>query len=154
MLRRTRTNGLQEQDLFKVPLVDIVCPEHVLFQLAERLDWLQLEAKLTGVFSAGRGRPSHPARLMIGLLLLRQWSGLGMKATLAQWQENPYWQYFTGGNYFEHQAPVSFYSLARWQHRLKHCGIEQILVEMAQQEPLWPKTTPEWAKEIKLRIKR
>ncbi|WP_366943005.1 transposase [uncultured Victivallis sp.] len=33
-------------------------------------------------------------------------SGMSDEAFLDEWLENPYWQYFTGGIYFEHEYPT------------------------------------------------
>ena len=41
--------------------------------------------------------------------------------------ENPYWQYFCGEIYFQHQAPLNPSSLTRWRQRLGEQGIELLL---------------------------
>lgn len=35
-----------------------------------------------------------------------------------RWSENPYWQYFCGETYFQHQPPLNPSSLTRWRQRL------------------------------------
>jgi IS5 family transposase len=44
--------------------------------------------------------------------------------------ENPYWQYFCGGKFFEHRFPIDPSSMSRWRGRLKEAGVEQMLAEL------------------------
>ena len=145
MLSKTRTTDVQERDFFRVLLVDLVSQEHLLAQLAREIDWSRFEVLLAGLFSPSQGRHSCPARLMVGLLMLKELSGLSGRALLAQWTENPYWQYFTGGVYFEHQVPVALRSLVRWQHRLQHCGGDVLLAEMLGDSRRRRRFAPVWA---------
>ena len=145
MLSKTRTTDVHERDFFKVLLEDLVSCDHPLVQLARKTDWSRFEALLAGLFCPGQGRYSCPARLMVGLVILKELSGIGSKAVFAQWAENPYWQYFTGGVYFEHRVPAGLRSLARWQHRLRHCGGETLLAEMLGDSRSRRALTPAWA---------
>ena len=43
------------------------------------------------------------------------------------WVENPYWQYFCGEVYFQHEAPVDPSSLTRFRRRIGESGCERIL---------------------------
>jgi len=46
------------------------------------------------------------------------------------WVENPYWQYFCGGPFFEHRFPIDPSSMTRFKDRLKKAGLEELLKEM------------------------
>ena len=130
MLNKAETADVPERDFFRVLLEDLVCQEHPLVALAQEIDWSRFDELLADLFSPNRGRYSCPTRLMVGLLMLKELRGLSDKALLDYWTENPYWQYFTGGVYFEHQAPIAPSSLNRWRHRLQHCGGDVLLEEM------------------------
>jgi len=41
--------------------------------------------------------------------------------------ENPYWQYFCGYDYLEHEIPIHPTSLIKWRHRLGESGLTKIL---------------------------
>jgi len=145
MLNKAETADVPERDFFKVLLEDLVCHEHPLVALAQEVDWSRFDELLADLFSPNRGRYSCPTRLMVGLLMLKELSGLGDRALLDHWTENPYWQYFTGGVYFEHQALTAPSSLARWQHRLRHCGGYALLEEMLGDRQRRRQFAPVWA---------
>ena len=46
---------------------------------------------------------------------------------MKRWSENPYWQYFCGEIYFQHELPVNPSSLTRWRQRLGDKGMEVLL---------------------------
>jgi len=48
---------------------------------------------------------------------------------VARWVENPYWQYFCGETYFQHQLPIDPSSMTRWRQRIEEKGCELILAE-------------------------
>ena len=54
---------------------------------------------------------------------------LSDEGVLLQWLENPYWQYFTGNSFFEHELPLDSSSMTRWRRYLKVSGAEKMLVE-------------------------
>ncbi|NDY43314.1 transposase [Dissulfurirhabdus thermomarina] len=45
------------------------------------------------------------------------------------WVENPYWQYLSGMQYFEYEAPIHPSSMSRWRKRIGEAGAEQLLKE-------------------------
>ncbi|WP_310683870.1 hypothetical protein [Aliifodinibius sp. S!AR15-10] len=63
-------------DMFSPILKSFIDPQHPLVQLADTLDWCQLETEFTELYSK-TGRPAHPIRLMVSLLLLKQMYGHG-----------------------------------------------------------------------------
>ncbi len=44
-----------------------------------------------------------------------------------RWAENPYWQYFCGETYFQHEMPLNPSSVTRWRQRLGDKGMELLL---------------------------
>lgn len=67
--------------------------------------------------------------MMVGLQYLKYAYDLSDEAVLAGWLENPYWQYFCGGVYFEHELPVESSSLTHWRQRIAAAGAEELLAE-------------------------
>jgi IS5 family transposase len=45
------------------------------------------------------------------------------------WVENPYWQHFSGEQFFQHEVPINPSSMTRWRHRLGEAGAEAMLKE-------------------------
>ncbi len=43
---------------------------------------------------------------MAGLHYLKRIFNLSDELTVERWTENPYWQYFCGMKYFEHEMPI------------------------------------------------
>jgi IS5 family transposase len=82
------------------------------------------------LFCADNGRAACPVRLMVGLHYLKHTFDLSDEDTVAQWVENPYWQYFCGGKFFEHRLPINPSSMSRWRGRLKEAGVEAMLAEL------------------------
>jgi len=154
MLNKAETADVPERDFFKVLLEDLVCHEHPLVALAQEVDWSRFDELLADLFSPNRGRYSCPTRLMVGLLMLKELSGLSDRVLLTYWTENPYWQYFTGGAYFEHQAPTVPSSLNRWRHRLQHCGGYALLEEMLGDRQQRRQFAPVWADRREQRPRR
>ena len=66
---------------------------------------------------------------MVGLQHLKYAYDLSAEAVLANWLENPYWQYFCGGVYFEHELPLDSSSLTHWRQRIAAAGAEELLAE-------------------------
>ena len=53
--------------------------------------------------------------------------GLSNAGVVAAWVENPYWQYFTGGVFFEYTPPIDSSSMTNWRKRMGEAGAEQML---------------------------
>jgi len=116
-------------DASKVRLALIVSREHPLYQLAEAIDWTRFEAELGPLYAEVVGRPGLPTRLMVGLHYLKYLFDESDESVVAKWVENPYWQFFCGRTYFEHQLPCHPTSLVKWRHRLGPAGVEKLLTE-------------------------
>jgi IS5 family transposase len=64
----------------------------------------QLERQF-GQFYAEMRRRALATRLPVGLHYLKYLYNVSDEVVVASWVENPYWQYFCGAEYFEHEFP-------------------------------------------------
>lgn len=69
-------------------------------KLAEALPWEKLDAEYGKHFAAGQGRPAKDARLVCGLLVVKQLKTLSDEDAVAEFMESPYIQAFCGQEYF------------------------------------------------------
>jgi transposase, IS5 family len=117
-----------QSHLFNPLLKDIVNKSHALVLLADSICWSEFDEDLSTCF-ADTGRESLPGRLMLGLHYLKYTYDMSDEAVLEEWLENPYWQYFCGGTYFEHEFPIDSSSMTVWRRYLKKAGLEKMLAE-------------------------
>jgi len=116
-----------QSDLFNTPLADLLNPKHELYQLAHLIDWQTLDDAFGEFFTEKQGAPALPTRLIAGLHYLKHAFARSDEAVVAQWLENPYWQYFCGEEYFQHQMPCHPTSLTHWRKRIGEAGCEWML---------------------------
>jgi len=69
-------------------------------KLAEALPWEKLDGEYGKYFAAGQGRPAKDARLVCGLLVVKQLKDLSDEDAVAEFMESPYIQAFCGQEYF------------------------------------------------------
>jgi len=130
MRPREQKRGGQDS-LFRDRLENILNRKHELFRLAGIIDWSSLEQQF-GQYYSENGRPGIPIRLMVGLTYLEHAFGFSDEEVVAKWVENPYWQYFCGEHYFQHELPIDPSSLSRWRKRIGENGAEAILAATIQ----------------------
>jgi IS5 family transposase len=118
-------------DLYRSRLDQILDHRHELFRLAGLIEWEKFDQEF-GRFYRPLGRPAKPTRLMVGLSYLQHTFNLSDEAVVQRWIENPYWQWFCGCEYFQHQLPCDPSSLTRWRKRLGPDGLEQLLAATIQ----------------------
>jgi IS5 family transposase len=118
-------------DLYRSRLDQILDQRHELFRLAGLIDWDGFDQEF-GRFYRPLGRPAKPTRLMVGLSYLQHTFNLSDEAVVQRWIENPYWQWFCGCEYFQHELPCDPSSLTRWRKRLGPEGLEKLLAETIQ----------------------
>lgn len=112
-------------NLFSTPLKQLLNPDHPLYQLADQIDWSVFDQQFAELYSA-TGRPAHPVRLMVGLLILKQLDDLGDETVVAKWVENPYYQYFCGMDVFQWRGPIDPSDLVYFRQRIGSEGAELI----------------------------
>lgn len=113
--------------LFQSRLDQILNPHHPLFQLAEAIDWSEFEEAFGPLYSPDQGRPGKPIRLMVGLHYLKHAFDLSDEQTVERWIENPYWQYFCGEIYFQHELPIDPSLMTKWRNKVQAEGLEKLL---------------------------
>ena len=114
-------------ELFGARLSELLNPEHPLYVLAERMDWSQFEAVIDACYAEELGRPGVNTRLMVGLLYLKHAFDESDESLVARWVENPYWQFFCGLCYMQHELPIDPSSLSRWRKRVGAERLEKLL---------------------------
>lgn len=117
----------QSGELFRQPLREQINLKHPIVQLAELIDWRQIESVCSSGFTSARGRPATSPRLIAGLLYLQHAFDLSDEDVVWGWVENPYWQVFTGETYLQTEPPIDPSSLTRWRKRLGEAGVEELL---------------------------
>ncbi|NMX24560.1 IS5 family transposase, partial [Dissulfurirhabdus thermomarina] len=122
-----RDNG--QQDLFRPELAKMIDHRHGLVKLANVVDWDRLDELFGKEYCPDNGRPAISTRLMVSLQYLKYTYNLSDDDVVAGWVENPYWQYLSGMQYFEHEAPIHPSSMSRWRKRIGEAGAEQLLKE-------------------------
>jgi len=113
-------------DLFRHRLENLIDTRHELVKLSELIDWEYFDAQWGETFCQ-MGRPGIATRLVAGLHYLKHTYGLSDEQVVMRWAENPYWQYFCGEIYFQHELPLNPSSLTRWRKRLGDTGMELLL---------------------------
>jgi len=125
--RERRESG--EQDLFRSRLDQVINMDHALVKLALTIDWRFLEEKFGAVYKDGPGQPPLPTRLMAGLAILKHTYNLSDEVVCELWLENPYYQYFCGEEFFQHQLPFDRSSMTNWRNRMGEERLQALLQE-------------------------
>ena len=105
----------------------MIDPRHSLVKLSRAVNWEELDEKFGATFCEDNGRPGISTRLMTALHYLKFTHNLSDEAVIKGWVENPYWQYFSGMKYFEHELPCNPSSMTRWRKRIGEAGAEELL---------------------------
>ncbi|MET4399312.1 IS5 family transposase [Bradyrhizobium sp. F1.2.1] len=85
--------------------------------LAGKIDWDWIDGEIAPLYSEN-GRPGIETRFMIGLLLLKHIYGLSDERVCERWVHDPYFQFFTGEEFFQHAFPHERSDLSHWRKRL------------------------------------
>jgi IS5 family transposase len=117
---------LPTDDLFRHRLENLIDRRHELVKLSAVIDWERFDREWGEAFCE-HGRPAIATRLIAGLHYLKHTYGLSDEQVVQRWAENPYWQYFCGERYFQHELPLNPSSLTRWRQRLGEQGMESLL---------------------------
>jgi transposase, IS5 family len=116
-MRPKKTEHSGSSDLFRARLDQIINMRHELVRLAEAIDWAWIDAELADRFS-DNGRPGTETRFMVGLLLLKYIYGLSDEGVCERWVYDPYFQHFTGEEFFQHVFPHERSGLTHWRKRI------------------------------------
>jgi IS5 family transposase len=113
--KKHKTTG--SNDLFRARLDQIINMKHELVLLAGKVDWDWIDGEIAPLYSEN-GRPGIETRFMIGLLLLKHIYGLSDEGVCERWVHDPYFQFFTGEEFFQHAFPHERSDLSHWRKRL------------------------------------
>src|SRR3979411_1163496 len=115
-MRPKKPETTRSGDLFRARLDQIINLKHELAQLAGQIDWNCIDGEIAPLYS-DQGRPGIPTRFAIGLLL-KHICGLSDEGVCERWVYDPYFQYFTGEEFFQHEFPHERSDLSHWRKRL------------------------------------
>lgn len=118
---------IETPDLFRARLDQILDSKHPLYKLANQIDWPFFDKELENTYDETMGRPGKSIRLMVGLHYLKYTFDLSDEAVLDGFLENPYWQYFCGFEYFQHEYPTDPSNMTRFRERGGKEGFEKLL---------------------------
>jgi len=93
------------------------------------MDWGFLEKTFGEVYKEGPGQPPLPTRLMAGLAILKHTYDLSDAVLCERWVENPYYQFFCGEEFFQHQLVLDRSSMTNWRQRMGEEKIRSLLQE-------------------------
>ena len=134
--------------LFRNSLDAMLNDKHPLYQLANTIDWQQIEQELSPCYSPDMGRPGNATRLMVGLHYLKHAYNESDESIIERWVENPYWQYFCGYEYMQHEFPIHPTSMVKWRHRVGAKRMEILLRETLSTAKRQKHLQPEQASKI------
>ena len=118
-----------QREMFRVELEQLVDAGHPLVKLGQQMDWAGFEERLGATYAPANGAPGRSTRLLVALHYLKYQHDLSDEAVVQQWVENPYWQHFSGEQFFQHELPIDPSSMTRWRQRLGEAGAEAMLKE-------------------------
>ena len=116
-MRPKKYRQARHDDLFRARLDQVINLKHALVVLTDKIDWDWIDDQLAERFSA-EGRPAEPVRFMIGMMLLKATYALSDEATWDRWVHDPYFQYLTGEEFFQHTLPHERSGLSHWRKRI------------------------------------
>ncbi len=116
-MRPKQLKKADHDDLFKARLDQIINMKHELVILAEKIDWAWLDKQIAPYFS-DEGRPAEPVRFMLGMFILKHSYALADEVVWDRWVESPYFQYFTGEEFFQHELPHERSGMSHWRNRI------------------------------------
>ena len=126
---KPKSNTTSQFDLFQANFKQILNLDHELCRLADAIDWSAFEKTFAGCYSEDMGRPGNAIRLMVGLHYLKHAFDESDESVVARWVENPYWQYFCGYQYMQHECAIHPTSMVKWRQRVGAEKLEALLTE-------------------------
>jgi transposase, IS5 family len=122
-----KTTVIDQGDLFRSRLDQILNRCHPLYRLADTIDWSFFDKDFGKLYVENVGRPGLSIRLLVGLHYLKHAFNESDESVVDRLLENPYWQYFCGFEYFQHHLSLDPTSLVKWRKRIGPKGMEKLL---------------------------
>ena len=126
---KPKTTSTDQFALFQANFKQILNPDHQLCLLADAINWPDFDTHFTDCYSDDMGRPGNAIRLMVGLHYLKHAFDESDESVIDRWVENPYWQYFCGFDYMQHECPIHPTSMVKWRQRVGAEKLESLLAE-------------------------
>ena len=126
---QAKKRTLSPEDLFRSRLDQILDNKHPLFKLANSINWEYFEKEFGPFYVENKGRPGKPIRLLVGLHYLKHTYNESDESVVERFLENPYWQYYCGFEYFQHEFPLDPTSLVKWRNRIGEDGMEKLFYQ-------------------------
>ncbi len=102
---------------------------HPLVKFGQQIDWAGFEERLGARYAAANGAQGRSTRLLVALHYLKYQHDLSDAAVVQHWVANPYWQHFSGEQFFQDELPIDPPSMTRWRQRLGEAGAKAMLKE-------------------------
>ncbi len=126
---KAKPKNQNQDNLFKSRLDQILKNKHPMFVLANQIDWDFFEKEFGEYYCEDNGRPGLPIRLMVGIHYLKCAYDSSDESLIYTYLGNPYWQYFLGFVFFQHNFAIGPTSLVKWCHRIGSEAMEMLLHE-------------------------
>lgn len=110
-------------------IIEMVDPNHAMVKLADTLDWKIFDERFSPLFSPAKRRPPVSTRVIVAVLYIKHTFNLSDEESIARIQENLYWQYFCGREYFDSRPVCDSTTLVKWRQRMGERGVEVLLQE-------------------------
>ena len=124
-----KTEKTTQHDMFRNRLENMIDMNHPLVKLADSLDWEVFDREFGQLYTAKVGRPATRTRLIMGLTYLQFMYDMSDEAVVERWLEVPYWQYFTGEEFFQNRMPIDPTTLGKWRKKIGESGCEWLLTQ-------------------------
>jgi len=123
---RSKKKAENQLNFLAPSLKEQLNPNHELYLLSEKVDWSYFEDEFSKLYS-DKGRPAHPIRLMVSLLMLKSIYNLSDEKLVEEhWEMNSYFQYFSGFTQQQWGAPCAASDLVFFRQRIGKEGVEKI----------------------------
>jgi len=117
---------IPQDDLYRAKLEFLIDLKHPLILLSAKIDWEIFNKDFEKFYVLNFGSPAKPIRLMVSLLILKHMFNESDETVVERWQENPYWQYFSGEEFFWWNQPCDPSELTIFRQRIGESGVEKI----------------------------
>lgn len=115
----------EQRDLFRPLLKDFIDMRHELVVLTDKIDWSYFEKGFTTLFEKGISQRSHPSNDW--LLNVKHLYNLGDERIPEFLIRDVYFQYFCGGEFFEHKFPFDPSDFVHFRNRVGNSEPERAL---------------------------
>ncbi len=123
---RSKKRATNQLNFLSPTLAEQLNPKHELYLLSNRIDWDYFEKEFKEYYS-DKGRPAHPIRLMVSLLILKSIYNLSDEKLVEEhWEMNAYFQYFSGETHQRWGQPCAASDLVYFRKRIGEEGIKKI----------------------------